>query len=123
MLFLLAAAAPGRFLSGVALIDDGFEFRAPLRSPKRISFKSIQRIEALARGDGGYGDSVHLLIRSRAARILIREDILAESGLLGILESRLPIDRAAYQQASKYQPRGLDFLLGKRFTLYEQKQS
>ena len=123
LLFMLAALVPGKFLAGVALCENAFEFRAPLRTPKLIPFTSIRRIEAISRGDGSYGEAVHFLIYANAGKVLVKEDVLVRSGLLQFLVSLPSFDRDAYCNAGKYQPRGLDLLFGKRFTVYENKQA
>jgi len=119
ILFLLAALEPNLFLMGVALLEDGFEFRAPLRAPKLIPFTSIQRIEAFCRGDGDRGDDVHFLVHTNAGKVFVREDVLYRSGLLKVLKSLPPFSQDAYRSALNYEPRGLDFLFGRRFTIYE----
>ena len=123
LLFLLAALVPGKFLLGVALSENGFEFRAPLRTPKFIPFTSIRRIEAFCRGDGDTGEAVHFLIYSHAGKVLVKEDVLYRSGLFKALKSQLAFDRDAYRDAAKYEPRRLDLIFGRRFTIYENKQA
>src|SRR5262245_29546365 len=52
LVFVLAALNPGWFLMGVVLREDGFEWRMPLRRPRRIAFDSIRRLQAInAEGD------------------------------------------------------------------------
>jgi hypothetical protein len=123
LLFFLAALVPGKFLLGVALSENGFEFRAPLRTPKFIPFSSIRRIEAFCRGDGETGDAVHLMIYSHAGKVLVKEDVLYRSGLFEALKAQLAFDQDAYRNAAKYVPRGLDLIFGRRFTVYENMQA
>lgn len=123
VLFLLTALLPGRFLTGIALSERGFEFRAPLRTPRLIPFTSIRRIEAFCRGDGEYGEAVHFLIHANAGKVLVTEDVLIRSGLHDILVSLPAFDRDALRDAAKYEPRGLDLLFGRRFTIYESTQA
>jgi hypothetical protein len=123
LLFLLAATMPHKFMMGVALAEGGFESRTPLRASKFVPFAEIQRIEALSRGDGSYGDEIPWRIRSRATKIEVTEEMLDASGLRKALESRLPIDQRALTAAHRHEPQGLDLLFGKPFTIYENKHA
>lgn len=120
-LFMLAALMPRWFLTGVALQENGFEYRRPLRKAKRIRYDSIDRVHAVKAGDGEAGDDIRLVIYSNGGRAILTPEMLHRSGILKALESRLPLNGEALRNALRYEPRGMDLLLGRRFTIYERQ--
>jgi hypothetical protein len=116
--FLLAAVFPGWFMLGVALSGTGFELRRPLRLRRIIPFDSILQVQAVARGNGGGGADVAWRIRSTSGTVWIKHGLAGRSGLLQALHSRLPMDREAERAAHRHKPRGVEFLFGRRFTVY-----
>jgi hypothetical protein len=119
VLFVFAAAMPRWFLMGVALHENGFEYRRPLRRPKTIPYSSIHRIDAVKAGDGEAGDEVRLLVYAHRGKVALACDLLYGSGLLQVFESRLSLDQVALGNALRHEPRGLEFFVPKRFTIFE----
>lgn len=117
-IYALAALVPSKFLLGVRIGDNQFEYRAPLRSPKVVPFSGILSIDAVCRGDGGAGDDIHWLIASNTGKVFIPERELLTSGLSKAIERSLTLDPSAVRLAYSYQPSGLDFIFGKRFRIY-----
>jgi hypothetical protein len=121
-LFLIAAIAPDRFLLGVAPSVDGFELRRPLRSPRVIHFDEIQRIDAIAGGDGDRGDEISWRVHTRSGKVVLTQHMLHRSRLFDLLTAQLAIDRAALAAAGRHEPRGLELLWGRTFTIYEKRR-
>jgi hypothetical protein len=121
VLCMLAALAPRWFLIGVAVQEHGFEYRRPLRRPKTIPYSSINRIDAVRAGDGETGEEVRLVIYSDAGKATVTPDMLYPLRLVKVLESRLALDLDALRNALRYEPRGMDLLVGTRFLIYEKR--
>jgi hypothetical protein len=120
-LFLIAAIAPNRFLLGVAPSAEGFELRRPLRNARVIHFHDIQRIDAIARGDGDRGDEIPWRVHTRSGTVMLTQQMLYR--VFDPLTARLTIDRAALAAAARHEPSGLEHLWGRAFAIYEKPEA
>ncbi len=91
--------------------------KKPWRSAVTIPWKAISGVVGVARGDGDCGDDVDIVIRWAGGAVSLADWPLVQSGLLTRLSTELWFDPDAYRQAMLHEPRGLDFVFGKRFSL------
>jgi hypothetical protein len=73
MVFLLALIVPSRFVVGVRVTPDGFEYRRPLRKPVFIAYAEIVRIDAVKYDGGNTNDEVILVAHTTSSKASILE--------------------------------------------------
>jgi hypothetical protein len=113
---LLSILLPGKFMHGARRVPGGFEFHAPLRPTRVVSFNAITQIDAISVRDGDTGlPFVDLIVRAGRFSVRVPEGLVRELGLLADLQSLPRFDSEAYERAVQHEPSDFMEPLGKRF--------
>lgn len=118
-LFLWALVAPGRFVKGIRLVEDGFEWWRPLRSPVLVRYADITQMEAVCHGDCSGGDDMSFVFHTA-----VHKGELTEDDVYGTLIFRYVAELPGYmperfQEALNHKPNWCHEVVGGKFTIYE----
>ena len=109
---------PDRWVYAIAIEEEGFHFRAPMRRPRFIPWSSITKVVASAYLDGAGESAITLRVRSGEGGAWIPQHLMPYYAVVDRLKDLEGFDHAAWSSAHLPENDLIGGFIGKRTVVY-----